>query len=51
LLDKVIRLLLQQRQDAKTRKDYAASDQIRQQLTALGIMVKDTRDGAEWEIE
>jgi cysteinyl-tRNA synthetase len=43
--------LLQQRQDAKARKDYAASDQIRQQLTSLGIVVKDTRDGAEWEME
>lgn len=51
LLDKVIRMLLQQRQDAKARKDYAASDQIRQQLTSLGIVVKDTRDGAEWEME
>jgi len=51
LMDKVIRLLLQQRQDAKARKDYAASDQIRQQLTSLGILVKDTRDGAEWEME
>jgi cysteinyl-tRNA synthetase len=51
LLDKVIRLLLRQRQDAKARKDYAASDQIRQQLTALGIVVKDTRDGSEWEME
>jgi cysteinyl-tRNA synthetase len=51
LLDKVIRLLLQQRQDAKVRKDYAASDQIRQQLASLGIVVKDTRDGAEWEME
>jgi cysteinyl-tRNA synthetase len=51
LLDKVIRLLLQQRQDAKARKDYAASDQIRRQLTDLGITVKDTRDGSEWEME
>jgi len=51
LLDKVIRLLLKQRQDAKARKDYAASDQIREQLTSLGIVIKDTRDGAEWELE
>jgi cysteinyl-tRNA synthetase len=51
LLDKVIRLLLQQRQDAKARKDYAASDQIRQQLISLGIVVKDTREGTEWEME
>jgi cysteinyl-tRNA synthetase len=51
MLDKLILLLLQQRQEAKSRKDYAASDQIRQQLTALGITVKDTKEGAEWEIE
>jgi len=51
LLDKVIRLLLQQRQDAKKRKDYAASDLIRNQLSALGITVRDTKEGAEWELE
>ncbi len=51
LLDKVVRLLLQQRQDAKARKDYAASDNIRNQLASLGIIVKDTKEGAEWETE
>jgi cysteinyl-tRNA synthetase len=51
LLDKMVKLLLQQRQEAKIRKDYTASDNIRKQLAALGIMVKDTKDGAEWEIE
>ena len=51
LLDKVVRLLLQQRQDAKDRKDYAASDNIRNQLASLGIIVKDTKEGAEWETE
>jgi cysteinyl-tRNA synthetase len=51
LLNKVVELLLQQRQEAKIRKDYAASDNIRNQLAALGIVVKDTKDGAEWESE
>jgi cysteinyl-tRNA synthetase len=51
LLDKVIKLLLQQRQEAKNRKDYAASDAIRNQLSALGILVKDTREGTVWERE
>jgi cysteinyl-tRNA synthetase len=51
ILDKVIKLLLQQRQEAKIRKDFAASDNIRNQLAALGIVVKDTKDGAEWERE
>jgi cysteinyl-tRNA synthetase len=51
LLDKVVRLLLHQRQEAKDRKDYAASDNIRNQLAALGIVIKDTRDGPVWETE
>jgi cysteinyl-tRNA synthetase len=51
LIDKVIGLLLQQRQEAKARKDYATSDQIRNQLATLGIMVKDTKGGVEWEME
>jgi cysteinyl-tRNA synthetase len=51
LLNGVVQLLLQQRQDAKVRKDFAASDNIRNQLAALGIMVKDTKEGATWEKE
>ena len=51
LLDGVVKLLLQQRQEAKARKDFAASDAIRNQLAALGIMVKDTKEGATWERE
>ncbi|HJZ40036.1 MAG TPA: cysteine--tRNA ligase [Bacteroidales bacterium] len=51
LFGSVVKLLLQQRQDAKTRKDYAASDNIRNQLATLGIMVKDTKEGMEWERE
>jgi cysteinyl-tRNA synthetase len=51
LLDKVVKLLLQQRQEAKARRDYAASDLIRHQLASLGIQVMDTKDGAVWEIE
>jgi cysteinyl-tRNA synthetase len=46
-----VKLLLQQRQEAKIRKDYTTSDHIRNQLAALGIMVKDTKEGAEWERE
>ncbi len=50
LLGKVISLLLQQRQEAKLRKDYAASDAIRKQLEDLGVAIRDTKEGAEWEI-
>ena len=42
-------VLLGMRADAKNRKDFAASDLIRDKLTALGVTVKDTKDGPVWE--
>jgi cysteinyl-tRNA synthetase len=44
-LDGVIGLLIEIRKEAKARKDYATSDKIRQQLTQLGILLKDEKDG------
>lgn len=44
-LDGVISLLIEIRKEAKTRKDYATSDKIRQQLQQLGILLKDEKDG------
>ena len=39
------------RQAAKTEKNWALSDKIRDELTAIGIRVKDRKDGCDWEIE
>ncbi len=44
-MDSVIQLLIDMRKQAKAKKDYAASDKIRNELTALGIMLKDEKDG------
>lgn len=44
-LDGVLQLLIAMRQEARTRKDYAASDKIRNQLQSLGIALKDEKDG------
>ncbi len=41
----VLSLLVEIRKDAKTKKDYATSDKIRNQLLALGIILKDDKDG------
>ena len=38
-------LLIQIRKEAKSRKDYATSDKIRNQLNELGILLKDDKDG------
>ena len=40
--------LLKQRADARAAKDFAASDRLRDALGALGILVKDTKQGQEW---
>ena len=31
-------------------KDWATSDKIRNELTAMGFEIKDTKDGAEWKL-
>jgi cysteinyl-tRNA synthetase len=48
LLDGVIHMILDVRNTAKANKDFATSDKIRNELTALGIVVKDTKEGSTW---
>ena len=45
-LEKVLSLLREMRKDAKKRKDFAASDLIRNQLAENGIILKDEKDGS-----
>ena len=42
--------LLTARQEARKNKDFAQSDKIRDELTALGVEVKDTPAGAVWDV-
>ena len=44
-LDGVLELLIEIRKEARAKKDYATSDKIRNQLQALGILLKDDKDG------
>lgn len=50
LLDGLISLALEQRTAARARKDFAASDLIRDSLTALGITIEDTPTGSRWTV-
>ena len=51
-LQGVMQLLIDIRKEAKGRKDFALSDKIRNQLTALGISLKDEKGGEmSWTIE
>jgi cysteinyl-tRNA synthetase len=50
VVDGLVKALLEQRQAARERKDYAASDEIRDRLKALGVVVEDTPQGPRWSI-
>jgi cysteinyl-tRNA synthetase len=44
-LDGIINLLINMRKEARAKKDYVTSDKIRNELLALGIQLKDEKDG------
>lgn len=44
-LDAVMKMLIDMRKEAKLQKDFAKSDQIRNNLAAIGIMLKDEKGG------
>ena len=47
---KVVDMLLEERAKAKANKDWATSDKIRNELTALGFEIKDGKDGCSWKL-
>ena len=48
---KAVDMLLDQRMKAKANKDWETSDYIRNELTALGFEINDTKDGSEWRLK
>jgi cysteinyl-tRNA synthetase len=43
--------LVAQRLAARTAKDFVASDRLRDQLSELGVTLKDSKDGTSWELK
>ena len=43
--------LLRQRREARMQKDFARSDALREELLGLGVSVRDTPDGQDWDLE
>jgi cysteinyl-tRNA synthetase len=50
VIDKLVSALLQQRQQARDRRDFAAADTIRDQLSDVGVDVEDTPHGPRWTV-
>jgi cysteinyl-tRNA synthetase len=42
--------LISDRTAARARKDFRESDRIRDQLAAMGVVIKDSKEGTTWEI-
>jgi cysteinyl-tRNA synthetase len=49
MLDADVQRLIEERQEARHRRDFARADEIRDQLAARGITLEDTRDGVRWK--
>jgi cysteinyl-tRNA synthetase len=51
ILDGLMKLLIQVRAEARTKRDFAMSDSVRNGLTAIGITLQDGKEGTTWSIE
>ncbi|HOP58451.1 MAG TPA: cysteine--tRNA ligase [Bacteroidales bacterium] len=51
LTENLINIIINLRQDAKNRKEWELSDKIREDLKKTGIVLKDKKDGVDWERE
>jgi cysteinyl-tRNA synthetase len=51
VVDSLVQVALEQRAAARARKDFAASDLIRDQLTVAGVLVEDTPSGPRWTLK
>jgi len=47
-MDGLMQLVIEMRSDARTRKDWGAADKIRDTLKAVGIVLKDGKEGTAW---
>jgi cysteinyl-tRNA synthetase len=47
--DPFINLLLELRGEARKQKLWAMSDQIRDRLKELGVLIEDSKDGTTWK--
>ncbi len=51
VVDGLMNLIIEMRKDARERKDWAASDKIRDALKEVGVQLKDSKEGTSWVVE
>ena len=49
LLDSEVQALIDERQEARRRRDFGRADEIRIELADRGIVLEDTKDGVRWK--
>jgi cysteinyl-tRNA synthetase len=49
MLDSEIQSLINDRQEARRRRDFGRADEIRDELASRGIILEDTKDGVRWK--
>ena len=49
MAENLITLLIDVRNEARSQKQFAIADMIRDRLAAIGIQLKDSKDGTKWE--
>lgn len=51
VIGNLVNIILDIRREARTNKDWATSDRLRDALAQAGVNIKDTKDGATWDLE
>ena len=51
LMDKLVKILVEQRNEARKQKDYARADVIRKKIDEAGIVLEDSQQGTSWRIK
>jgi cysteinyl-tRNA synthetase len=51
VINNLIQIILDLRREARSNKDWVGSDRLRDALAQAGVIIKDTKEGATWELE
>ena len=49
MLDSEVQAMIDERQEARRRRDFGRADEIRIELANRGIILEDTKDGVRWK--